>query len=451
MTNHVIDITQEHPDYAVRKPVYQRYRDLYTGGEDFHSRITDYLLPKQKEPSDVFRERLRRAYYENYLGSIIDWYAATLFRTEAMVAVEGSNETGRRFFAEFADDCDRQATSLTDFFRGRFIEALIQGRSFVLVDFPRTSERPRNRAEEEAIGVARAYLAGYGVEHLINWSVDAHGQYEWVVLRAGGTPDKPSRWLYYDREKFRVYCAPEKPGPPMLVDEGPHGMAKLNRVPLFDLKVTDGLWLTNKAAALQLEHFNKSNALSWALTMGLLAMPVIYTDREFNQIVGESFYIQLGPNDRFGWTEPEGRVFRIAAENLDRLKQEIYRVSYLTNQAGNASSLQQQSGLSKLRDFAVTTEVLRAFGDSVKDTMNRVLRAIEVAREDGLRVHVSGLDEFDIADFSTQLADAQSLLDLGIASPTLRKQIQKKLSLKFLSDVRQEVKDQISGEIDAAA
>ena len=32
----------------------------------------------------------------------------------------------------------------------------------------------------------------------------------------------------------------------------------------------------NKAALLQLEHFNKSNALSWALTMGLFATPVIY-------------------------------------------------------------------------------------------------------------------------------------------------------------------------------
>ena len=37
------------------------------------------------------------------------------------------------------------------------------------------------------------------------------------------------------------------------------------------------MWLMNKSASLQLEHFNKSNALSWALTMGLFAMPVVYT------------------------------------------------------------------------------------------------------------------------------------------------------------------------------
>ena len=72
------------------------------------------------------------------------------------------------------------------------------------------------------------------------------------------------------------------------------------------MKVSDGLWLMNKAALLQLEHFNKSNALSWALSMGLFAAPVIYSEKEWNQVVGESYYIQLGPNDRFGWAEPDG-------------------------------------------------------------------------------------------------------------------------------------------------
>ena len=56
------------------------------------------------------------------------------------------------------------------------------------------------------------------------------------------------------------------------------------------------------------------------MTMGLFAMPVVYSERAWNQIVGESYYIQLGPQDRFGWTEPEGRVYQIAADNLARLR-----------------------------------------------------------------------------------------------------------------------------------
>jgi hypothetical protein len=177
---------------------------------------------------------------------------------------------------------------------------------------------------------------------------------------------------------------------------------------------------------------------------------VIYSDREWHQVVGESYYIQLGPEDRFGWTEPEGHVFQIAADNLERLKNEIYRVCYLMTQAGGAfSGNVPQSGLSKQRDFTVTQEVLRAYGDAVKDTMKRVLTSIEAARGDGLRITVSGLDEFDIGDFSAELEDGMKLLGLAGGSATLRKQILKRLSLKYLCDVRQEIKDQIAQEIDA--
>ena len=116
----------------------------------------------------------------------------------------------------------------------------------------------------------------------------------------------------------------------------------------------------------------------------------------------------------------------------------------------NASASRSiQSGLSKQRDFAVTQEVLRTFGDSVKDTIKGILRAIAGARQDDLSIDVSGLDEFDIGEFGTELADAEKLLSFGITSPTLKKQIFKKLAFKYLCDVRQEVKDRIAGEIEA--
>jgi len=205
----------------------------------------------------------------------------------------------------------------------------------------------------------------------------------------------------------------------------------------------------NRAGLLQLEHFNKSNALGWALTMGLFAQPVVYSDKQFNQIVGESYYIQLAPGDRFGWTEPTGNVFQIASDNLLRLQQEIYRVCYLSQAGGEIAGSGMQSGLSKQRDFSITQEVLRSYGDIIKDTVKRVLRWIAEAREDSVRIDVSGFDEFDIGDFSSEISDAQQLLDIGIQSSTLRKQIYKKLALKYLCDVRQDIKDQIVREIDA--
>ncbi|HTU48134.1 MAG TPA: hypothetical protein VMF91_23945 [Bryobacteraceae bacterium] len=457
----MIEIDQEHPDFKRQKLMWRMYRDLYAGGDGFKHRAAEYLLRRQKEPLDVYGERLHRVFYENYVGSIVDWYASTLFRREPSLQFEGGLETGQQFLAELADDCDLRGTTLSNFFRQCLVDALIAGRSHILIDFPRAATTPANRAEEDAAGLSRAYLIRYQAEDLINWSLDERGDYDWVVLRQSvrrqpriDSPEivEETYWYYFDKTSYRTYRRIEQENQPTsieLVGYGAHALVRQARVPLFTLQVSDGLWLMSKAGHLQLEHFNKSNALGWAITMGLFAMPVIYSDREWNQIVGESYYIQLGPGDKFGWTEPDGKVYQIAADNLDTLKEEIYRVCYLSQASGEMQGGRAQSAASKQLDFTITEEVLRGYGALVKDCIRRVLRAVSDAREDGISISVTGLDELDISDFSGELQDATKLLSLGIDSPTLKRQIYQRLAMKYLSDARQETKDQIAREIDA--
>jgi hypothetical protein len=440
--------------------MWRRFRDLYAGGEQFRKNAAEYLVHRQKEGPEVYQERLERVFYENYLGSIVDWYTATLVRREPTLEFSGSNDRARAFFADFTQNCDLRGSTLTQFFKQQMTEALVCGKSYIVVDFPRSDRPVLTRADEDAAGRSRAYLVAYTADEVINWSHDDRGELEWAVIRTSWLKQdsaksfgwkRETRWIYYDRERFEIY---ERRGEDKqavdLVDQGRHGFAAVGRVPVFEIRVSDGLWLTNKVALLQLEHFNKSNALGWALTMGLFAMPVIYSEREFQQIMGESYYIQLAPEDKFGWTEPTGNVFQIAAANLERLKDEIYRVSYLMQQAGDSSGL-HQSGLSRQWDFSVTQEILRSYGDTMKDAIRHVLNAIAIARQDDLVIDASGVDEFDISDFSTDVSDAKSLLNLGIKSPTLTKQVQKRVALKYLCDARQEVKNRIADEIDQAA
>jgi hypothetical protein len=92
--------------------------------------------------------------------------------------------------------------------------------------------------------------------------------------------------------------------------------------------------------------------------------------------------------------------------------------------------------------------VLRAYGDTVKDAMKHTLWTIAAARQDGVTIDVSGMDEFDINDLGTELDDAQKLLGLGIESKTLRKEVFKRLALKYLSDARQDVKNHVVEEIE---
>ena len=306
----------------------------------------------------------------------------------------------------------------------------------------------------------------------MNWKVDDTGEYDWIVLKTARTYQEEfaghdvvteRRWAVYDREQFRIYVhrsreadggAASDAGPGdegvELVDEGRHSLADAKRVPLLRMAVTDGLWLANKAVLLQQEHFNKSNALSWALHMGLFAMPVIYSEREWQQIVGEAYYIQLGPDDRFGWTEPEGHVFQIAADNLDRLKDEIYRVCYLMTQAGGREARHLgQSGDSKRRDFAVTHEVLRAYGGLVKEFLRKIIDMVALARRDEVRTEVTGMDQFDVPDFAQELDNALRLQQAGIRSKRFETEVQKRLALQYLDGASQETKREVIREIEA--
>lgn len=454
-------IDREHSTYKHHVQMLRTYRDLYAGGFEFKLRAGRYLQQRQKEPGDIYLERLHRVFYENYIGSIVDWYAATLFRREPSLQFEEGHDADREFLVDFVDDCDLRGASLSQFFRGCLTEALVTGESHVLIDFPICTQQARNRAEEDAIGLSRAFLVRYSPEEMINWSCDDRGDYEWVVLRTecerqlsvdSSEVVKETRWAYYDKAEYRIYKRVQKSdgtGDILLLDRGSHGMARQNRVPVVSLRLNEGLWLLNKAALLQLEHFNKSNSLGWAITMGLFAMPVVYSDREWNQIVGEGYYIQLGANDRFGWTEPDGKVYQIAANNLEVLKQEIYRVCYVSQISGEAVSGHSQSAISKQIEFTVTQEVLRAYSCIVKDCIKKVLTGISEARQDGVRIYVAGMDEMDINDFGTDLDQANKLVQLNIQSPTLRKQVFQRLALKYVSDARQATKDQIAQEIES--
>lgn len=457
-------LEKEHRRYADRKEMWRRYWDFYVGGEQLRRNAGLYLMRRQKEPNDVYAERLSRAFYENYLGSCIDWYAATIFRSRPLMDFQSDDAAARAFYAAFVEDCDCRRTALLDLVRDTFIQTLAFGESYVLIDFPKVSSEAHSRAEEDALGKSRAYLVPFSPLELRNWKKDSRGSFEWVLLKTEQSYqesfDEPEmvteeRWTYYDRTRYRVYAkrksarAQTQAEGVMLLEEGLHGLASIEQVPLVRVSVSDGLWLGNKAALLQQEHFNKANALSWALHMGLFAMPVIYSEREWQQIVGEAYYIQLGPEDKFGWTEPEGKVFQIAAENLDRLKDEIYRVCYLMTQAGGHEARNLgQSGASKKRDFAVTHEVLRSYGNTVKGFLKRILELIAAARKDEVKLEISGMDDFDAPNLEDEVAAVRGLKDLGIGSPRLEKEASKRVAMRYLEAATQETKNQVLEEIE---
>ena len=123
-------LNREHPEYRDRKEMWQRYWDFYVGGEQLRRNASFYLVRRQKEPNDVYAERLARVFYENYLGSCIDWYAATLFRSRPAITVQTADRPVQDFYTQLLADCDCRGTPLLELARKVFIQTLVFRESF---------------------------------------------------------------------------------------------------------------------------------------------------------------------------------------------------------------------------------------------------------------------------------------------------------------------------------
>ena len=172
-------------------------------------------MRRHKEPDEVYAERLSRVFYENYVGSIVDWYAATLMRREPVLLFEGSDAAAKSFYNLLADDCDLKGTNLSEFFRQRFVQALVCGSSYVVVDFPRAGGPAQTRAEEDASGTIAGVPGGLRRRTKSSTGTTTQtGGLEWVVIRTSCLQqskvtdakwERETRWIYYDRENYQIF------------------------------------------------------------------------------------------------------------------------------------------------------------------------------------------------------------------------------------------------------
>ena len=152
-------------------------------------------------------------FYENYIGSIVDWYAATLMRRSPVLTFDAMAAGAKRFMANSLPTATSRVRHSRNF-PASLIETLVCGSSYVVVDFPRANGPASTRAEEDASGRSRAYLLNYGPDEVINWSYDETGRLEWVVIRTeclqqskvtDAKWERETRWIYYDREDFKIF------------------------------------------------------------------------------------------------------------------------------------------------------------------------------------------------------------------------------------------------------
>ncbi|NUP13767.1 MAG: hypothetical protein HOW73_47630 [Polyangiaceae bacterium] len=462
-------LNAKHPSYDAE--TWSRYAALYEGGRRFRENVGAFLEQHPQEPPDVYAQRKRAAKYKSYVGPIVDFFAAQLMA--AALTIRALNDVGGDtvepdpFYARFKEDVDGVGADLVDFARATFRTCLQKQAAWWLATLPANQNQPPgSRAEWEERRLGEVRVCALEPEAVLDWELDDAGELLWACTYECTSPRasilasrslKKHVWRVYDRERcltFEKLHDEQKDGPLKAEDEIPlvsndqHGFP---RVPLIRVEVPVGLWLLNRVADAQTEHFALSAGLGWAIRRSCYAMPVFMMDGEDNpKVMGAGYFLKLGQNDKMAWAAPPAQPFEVIAAEKKSEKDEIYRVAQQMAQGvdNNAAAI-GRSGESKLADSSSTEVCLKAYGAVMREGVEKLFDLVAAGRKDPIKFSVSGLDKFNLADAGITVENSTKAKALDVPSSTFKEEMLMAAAEAMLPGLDQDKKEAIRKEITA--
>ena len=465
----IAELNQRHPSCNV-----ERMRDLealYDGDELFEARLNKFLPQWEREHPDRYTLRKNTAFYRNYLGAIIDYFAALLFTSKPNVVAKDANSKAVKpdpgdFYNAFREDCDRTGTDLDAFFKDRLTDAMVHRCSWFSIEQPSNEDREAtSRAEFERRKLGDCWLRSLSYDSVLDWESD-DGQLAWVVVfsrsakRLGIGASRAmvtDTWEHYLPDRVDTYAisyAKDKPPTPEtvvpLADTRRH---KFGRVPVIAMDLPRGLWAASRLKTPQLAHFRSSNAQNWSLATSCYSMMVfnVGNPEEFTKsTVGPTRGHILGVDEKAAWLAPPSAHFTALDANIAAQKDEIFRLAHqmALGVENNAAAI-GRTAESKSEDAQSTRVILLAYSRVVKEAIERAYDLIENLRGDGLSWSIEGLDDFASADLLGFVNVIVEMQTVGkIPSRTLWVELFKKLAGGLLPDMDQAMKATIDGEIE---
>jgi len=473
------DFADRHPDY--KPELWKRYRAFYAGGEKLlaDKELLTEVFPKHlKEEPDVYKERVKRAFYIPYAGEIIDSIVAALtYKPLTMDGVQGGENPpdadGKQatntdeFWVEFYKNCAKPGAKpmgVNALMRHQVGVALQLKTAWTLVDLPALAPEADlpTMAQAEEDGTLAAYAVPIEPECVVNWEEDTSGQLVNVLIREeeirwaglGSKRDQVKEiYTYFTREGWERWSIVHKINEPVpegaemrFEGAGPH---TFGRVPFSRLCLPDGLHAMGKVESISREHFNKRNAVSWSQLKNLLPIlwgkiartPMDPTGEDgagqmLTQSYGPGKMIIMGSEDDIGYAAPDSAVYETALADLDRLRDEMHRVLYAMAQSvDNSGAALQRSAESKGVDMEVMNVILRCLGGYVREALEDVYRLAAAGRGDveddgdkgGTVWTAKGMDTF--TEEATQELVDQALGLETVTIPSREFQIRYKLKL----------------------
>ncbi len=446
-------------------------RALYAGGKRLleDPSLLARLFPKNPfEPPTIYMQRVLRAHYFPYPGTIVDSLLAGLGSDPLRISFGKIDEkTGTldpvenaEWWADFVedvsdeadtddrpepdeDDDDNAAGLPMHHFLIEVLRECEQTRfTWVRVDLPKAPDMGAitSQLDVERSKATSPYLCLVPAENVIDWEYDDRGELLWALTLEKTTPRSSIMvkrgalehhvymlWTQTDWVRYEVDVNPkqlpplEQPVP--ATDFGQHAFGC---VPFDRVMLPEGLWAMGKLHSLAREHFNKRCAMSWAEYKALFSilyeflddgapgtdLPVVDSpDRATDQVRAQGFTQLRRKGDDARFVGPDVAPFKESRESCSDTMREMHRVMFSMALSANMDKAAlSRSGDSKEQDSLSTQVVLSALGQLMR-RVARVLLAL-VGRGRGERVPpaiVAGLEHFDVSGVASAIADGVSV------------------------------------------
>lgn len=439
--------------------LYCKYNALYEGGKTFHKNVSLFLPKNPMESGMNYEMRKKEAKYSPYVNSIINQFASHLFSSPFVVRSDPENLDP--FYAEFKEDADLLGTDLSAFIQHLFITALINGRAWLYAELPGNDNKPpENLLEYQERNLGRVWLNDIEPSHVFDWEVDEFGQFLWVIThkiekqRKNPKVDKKviiETWKLYDQVNVETFQISYEPGKRPNADQiipsqgsNPHGFPQ---VPILCLELPPGLWLMNRLADAQIEHFQNNCSLGWAMRRAC-SPTMVWKSQDDSEAISTPLGIKIGKEDDVKWIAPPSEAFDQIAKRIASFKDEIHRLALqMALAVDNSPGTLKRSGESKAKDAEATEIILYSYALIVKEFVEKLFQLISNARNEKIIFSIEGMDSFQIDDSESIINSANLAKNLNIQSETFNKELGYKVACALLPSLSQDIKDQIRKEI----
>ena len=446
-------INDVHPVYASHLPRWRYYWASFNGGFDYRKSGLEMLrryMNEDQQPGNQYSARLNYTALENSCKLVIETYKAFLFRSLPVRTLGNLNKLP--YTKDFINDVDLDGTDIDAFMKEANTLSMIYGHCWILVDKPQSPTAIT--LEQEIEQGIRPYAQLISPENILDWKYERiNGRYILSYLKQKEfedddnltirewTMDSVVRYNYDKTGKGTVTVLEDLSNK---ITQIPFAMIKANPSHIRGIGMSD----LADVAKIQQAIFNLMSEAEQAIRIS--SHPSLVKTASTDASAGAGAIITMDeqmPGDLKPYLlQPSSANIDAIIKVLKEHQTMIMKTTHLEAVVGQKTVA--KSGVALQTEFSMLNTRLGDKADSLERLEYKIWNLFQlwtgVQADDTFLIQYK--KKFDLRDENNDLANYQTVRDMGIPSIKLTQELDKQIAMIVVKDG--DILDGIVEEID---